>query len=147
MFAPADRDLMGLIKSTFVNAASGVGGRYLYYKFIGNPLSKAVAPYLGNYANIGASAIYSIVANLLSAKYVGSEFWSNFIQNAGMVPLADYIAKALGDPLGGQSAASTAVAGTGVSATEAAEEQQVLAMITGQNGGPVISTGAARGYD
>jgi hypothetical protein len=140
LFAPSESGVMGLLKSTGTNIAADVLGRYLYDKIIGPEIVKIVGSTLGTYANIGSGAIYAIAANLIAQKGVSSSFWSNFIQVAGAVPVSDYIAKALGDPLGPGLLPSKS---NGVDAQEAAEEAYVRQLM-GQ--GPSIAMNSTRGY-
>lgn len=142
LFAPDEDTLMGLFKSTAVNAVSGLAGRYAYYKFIGTPLNNLVGKYFGKYANIGTSAIYSIVLNLIATKITDNQYYSNMIQIAGSVPLADYLAKALGDPLGPGILNSGTMTGNEDS-VEANEEAEVKKLM-GQ--APQISMQSFKGY-
>lgn len=140
LFAPGERDLKGLLKSTALNVGANTAGRYVYYKFLGDYITKYIGTYFGTYANIASSAIYATALNLLGAKFVSNPMYSSLIQAAGAVPLADYLATLLGDPMG--SPLVGASNGSALS-QEAMEEAEVRALA---GGAPSVSLQSVRGY-
>lgn len=142
MSAPGENDVMGLIKNTAFNAAAGTAGRYVYYKFVGDFLNKFLGNFFGKYANIGVSAVYSMAMNIIATKVTDNQRYSNLIQLAGSVPISDYLAKALGDPmLQLNSTASQQASGAdGQEAAEIAEVQKLM------GSAPSVTMQSTRGY-
>lgn len=136
--APEKHDFMGLIQSTVESAIAGTAGRYVYDKFVGNMLTKYLGNVFGEYVNIGSSAIYSLVLNYLSERFVGNQNLSNMLQLAGSIPISDYIAKALGDPLGPGLVKSNPASGMD------AEDKYIDSLIKG--GAPSVSMSSTEGY-
>ena len=96
----------GTAIDTAAGGIAGAAGRYVFDKFIGGPIASKLGV-LGKYADIGAAYLYGLVLNYIAQRESQSRMISSGLTVAGYVPVADYIAKALGDPsLGGSGAPS-----------------------------------------
>lgn len=94
--------LEGTVVDTAVGGIAGAAGRYVYDKFVGNTLVSHLGS-LGKYADVGGSFLYGLVLDYLGAR---SERYGKYLAVAAYVPVADAIARALGDPAVSMTATS-----------------------------------------